>query len=158
MKTLYILRHGEKNSINPNDYDYDIELSAKGLEDSKTIGKKLKEKGIKPDLIVSSPAIRARTTAEIVAKEISYKKNIMYNEVIYQAFLNELVESITYTFDNVDTLMIVGHNPSLTALAITFAGFKEELKMANAIRIDFDCNSWTAIEKENAKFIELFEV
>ncbi len=157
MKTLYILRHAQKNA-SEDEYDYDIELTQKGLEDSKIIGEKLKEKKIKPDLIVSSPAVRARQTAEIVAHEIDYYKNIMYNEVIYQAFLNEIVESITYTFDTVDTLMIVGHNPSLTALAVSFGGFKEELKMANAIRLDFDCNSWTAIDKSNAKFVELIEI
>ena len=158
MKTLYILRHAEKNATNPSDYDYDIELTKKGEEDSKLIGEKLKEKKVLPDLIVSSPAIRARSTTEIVAKQIGYRKNIMYNEVIYEAFLNEIVESITYTFDTIDSLMIVGHNPSLSALAITYTEFKQELKMANALRIDFDCNSWTAISKENAKFIELFEV
>lgn len=158
MKTLYILRHGQKETSNPEKYDYDIELSQIGIEESELIAKKLKEKNINPDLIVSSPAQRARTTAEIVAKEIYYRKNIMYNEVIYQAFLNELIESITYTFDNVDSLMIIGHNPSLTALAVTFADFKEELKTANAIRIDFDCDSWTAIDKSNAQFVEFYEI
>lgn len=158
MKTLYILRHGQKNSTNPDDYDYDIKLSNKGIEDSKLIGKKLFEEGIKPDLIVSSPAFRAKTTAEIVAKELKYNKNIMYNEVIYQAFLNEIIETITYTFDTVDTLMIIGHNPALTALAITFTEFNEELDMANAVRIDFNCNSWTAIDKSNAKLVEVFKI
>lgn len=158
MKTLYILRHAQKNMSSPDQYDYDIELSEQGLKDSEAIGEKLKEKGVKPDLIVSSPAIRARTTAEIVAKKIGFRKNVMYNEVIYQAFLNEIVESITYTFDNIDTMMIVGHNPSLTALAISFAGYKEELKMANALRIDFDCDSWTSIDKSNAKLVEEFEI
>lgn len=158
MKTLYILRHAQKDMSSSDQYDYDIELSAQGLIDAKTIGEKLKEKSVKPDLIVSSPAIRARNTAQIVAKEIGFKKNVMYNEVIYQAFLNELVESITYTYDNVNTMMIVGHNPSLTALAITFGGYKEELKMANALRIDFDCDSWTSIDKTNAKLVEIFEI
>ena len=157
MKTLYILRHGQKDDSNINEYDFDVKLTSKGKEDSKKIGQKLKEKNIMPDLIVSSPAMRARTTAQIVADEINYSKNIMFNEVIYQAFLNEILESITYTFDTVDTLLIVGHNPSLTALAISFVGYKEDLKMANAIRIDFDCNSWTSIDRVNARFIELIE-
>lgn len=158
MKTLYILRHGQKDESNPNEYDYDVKLTLKGEDDSRKIGQKIKEKNILPDLIVSSPAIRARTTAQIVADEIGYTKSIMFNETIYQAFLNELIESITYTYDIVDSLLIVGHNPSLTALAISYTGYKEELNMANAIRIDFDCNSWTSIDKSNAKFIELIEV
>lgn len=158
MKTLYILRHGQKQSIEPQQYDYDIELTEDGKEDSKNIGIKLKEKNILPDLIVASPAIRARQTAEIVADQIGYTKSIMYNEVIYQAFLNEVIESITYTYDSVDSLMIVGHNPSLTALAITYAQYKEELKTANAIRIDFDCNSWIDIDQTNARFVDVYKI
>ncbi len=154
MKTLYIVRHAQKDESNPEQYDYDIPLTKKGEEDSKLLGEKLKQKNIKADLIVSSPAVRARQTAEILADTITYRKSVVYNEVIYQAFLHEIIESITYTFDTVDSLMIVGHNPSLTALAITYAGFKEEMEMASLIRIDFNCDSWTAIDKSNANFIE----
>ena len=158
MKTLFIVRHAEKNESNPEQYDYDIPLTAKGEEDSRVLGEKLKEKNIIPDLIVSSPAVRARQTSQAIADIITYRKSVVYNEVIYQAFLNEIIESITYTFDTVDSLMIVGHNPSLTALAVTYAGFKEEMKMASAIRIDFDCDSWTSIDKSNASFIEYIEI
>lgn len=158
MKTLYILRHAEKDTSNPDEYDYDVKLTPKGKEDAKLIAEKLKEKGIKPDLIVSSPAIRARTTAEIIAEKITYRKNIMYNEVIYQAFLNELIESISYTYDTVDTLMLVGHNPSLSALAMAFGQVKEELKMADVVRIDFECDSWILIDKTNAHFVERIEI
>lgn len=158
MKTLYILRHAQKDTSSNEEFDYDVKLTSQGEEEAKQIGKILKKKGIMPDLFVSSPAIRARTTSEIIAKEIEYPKNIMYNEVIYNAFLHELIESISYTYDSVETLLVVGHNPSLTALSIYFTSYKEELKMANAIRIDFDCNSWIDIDKTNAKFVELIEI
>eukprot|EP01029_Cantina_marsupialis_P009729 TRINITY_DN225516_c1_g2_i2.p1 TRINITY_DN225516_c1_g2~~TRINITY_DN225516_c1_g2_i2.p1 ORF type:complete len:160 (+),score=17.28 TRINITY_DN225516_c1_g2_i2:103-582(+) len=158
MKELYILRHAQKDTINNYSYDYDVPLTKKGEIDAHTIGEKLKEKNISPDLIISSPAIRARETAEIVAKEISYDKNIMYNEVIYQAFLNEIIESISYTYDTVNSLMVVGHNPSLTALAITFADFKEEIKMGNIVKIRFNCDSWISIDKSNASFEEYIKV
>lgn len=158
MKILYIMRHAQKDESNPEQYDYDVELTPKGLEDSKNIALKLKDKKITPDLIVSSPSMRTRQTAEIIAETLFYTKNIMYNEVIYQAFVNEIVESITYTFDTVDSLMIIGHNPSLTALAITFTEFNEEIQMGSIVKIEFDCNSWIAIEKGNARFVEQFKL
>ncbi|WP_072681457.1 histidine phosphatase family protein [Arcobacter sp. LA11] len=158
MKTLYIMRHAQKDESKPEQYDYDVELTQKGLEDCEKIAQKLKDRRITPDLIVASPAIRTRQTAEIVAKTLDYLKNIMYNEVIYQAFVNEIIESITYTFDTVDSLMIIGHNPALTALAITFTEFREEIKMGSIVKIEFDCDSWTAIDKTNAKFIEHFKL
>lgn len=158
MKTLYLMRHAKKDESNPNTYDYDIELSQEGLDEAKEMSKKLKELEITPDLIVSSPAIRARQTSDIVSNEINYSKAVMYNEVIYQAFLNELVESITYTYDTVDTLFIVGHNPSLTAFGISFCGLKEELNTTDVAKIEFNCNSWVDIDKSNATLINIFKV
>ncbi len=152
MKTLYLLRHGEKEEEYEKD-DYDINLTKKGKLDIVSLAKKLLKKEVNPNLILSSPANRARQTAEILAKELNYKKNIMYNEIIYQAFLNELNETITYTFDTINSLLIVGHNPSLAALSYTFCGFKDLFDMGDIIRIDFDCNSWIDIGKHNAKFI-----
>jgi phosphohistidine phosphatase len=151
------MRHAQKDESQPDLYDYDVELTAKGIEDTKKVSMKLKEKDIIPDLIVSSPAIRARQTVEIASKTLGYKKNIMYNEVIYQAFLNEFMESITYTFDTVDTLLVIGHNPALTSLCITYTEFKEEIKMAEVVKIEFNCNSWISIDKNNAKFIEIIK-
>jgi len=158
MKTLYILRHAQQDESDPIKYDYDIELTQKGIEDTIILGKKLKEKNILPDLIVSSPSSRTRQTAENISKEVDYYKNIMYNEVIYQAFVHEIIESITYTFDTVNSLMIVGHNPSLTALAVSYIGFKEEMSLASVISIEFNCNSWTNIDKSNAKFTEYIKI
>lgn len=158
MKTLYIMRHAQKDESNPEQYDYDVELTQKGLEDSQTIAQILKDDNVKPDLIVSSPSIRTRQTAEIVSKVLKYRKNIMYNEVIYQAFVNELIESITYTFDTVDSLLIIGHNPALTALALTLTEFREEIQMGCVVKIEFDCISWTAVDKNNAKFIKQYKL
>ncbi len=157
MKILYIMRHGQKNESQSDQYDYDVELTQQGVEDTIKVSQKLKEKKILPDLIISSPAIRARQTVEIISETLGYKKNIMYNAVIYQAFLNEFMESITYTFDTVDTLLVVGHNPALTELCITYTEFKNKIKMAEVVKIEFDCNSWISIDKNNAKFIELIK-
>jgi phosphohistidine phosphatase len=77
----------------------------------------------------------------------------MYNEVLYMAFVNELLETITYTFDTVNTMVLVGHNPSLTALAVTLVGFKEKFEMGAIMEIEFDCDTWIEVSKENAKLI-----
>ena len=153
MKTLYIMRHGEKDISNPNIDDYDVKVTNKGIKDIKNVSKKLKEKGVMPDLLVASPAVRTKQTAEIVAKELGYTKNIMYNEVLFQAFVTEVIESITYTFDNIEKLMIIGHNPSLTALGVNFVGLKDKILMGEVVKIEFNCNSWTSIDSCNARLV-----
>jgi phosphohistidine phosphatase len=153
MKKLYIVRHTKKEDEDLNIDDYDRNLSKEGIEEAKKIAENFSKKDIKIDLIVASPANRTRQTAEIFAKYLNYKKTVMLNDVLYMAFVNELLETISYTFDTVDSMMIVGHNPSLTALAITLVGFKEKYQMGAIMEIDFDCDSWINISKENAKLI-----
>jgi phosphohistidine phosphatase len=153
MKKLYIVRHAQKEDEQIGRDDYDRVLSPEGVTEAKNMAQKFASKDISIDLIVSSPALRTKKTAEIFAEALNYKKTIMLNEVLYMAFVNELLETISYTFDTVDSMLLVGHNPSLTALAITLVGFKEKFQMGAIMEIDFDCDSWIDICKENAKLI-----
>ena len=152
MKKLYIVRNTQKEEEFTKD-DYDRDLSPEGLEKAKLIAENFAKKNIPIDLIVASPAIRTKKTAEIFADALDYKKSIMYNEVLYMAFVNELFETISYTFDTVDSMLLVGHNPSLTALAITLVGFKEKFEQGAIMQIIFDCDSWIDISVENAKLV-----
>lgn len=153
MKRLFIVRHTEKNLDKLGEYDYDIELSKEGLQKAKKVAQAFSKQSPKIDLIVASPAIRTRQTAEIFAKELNYQKTIMLNEVLYMAFVNELIETITYTYDTVNNMLIVGHNPSLTALALTLVGFKEKFEEGAIMQIEFACDSWIDIDKTNAKLV-----
>ena len=153
MKKLYIVRHAQKEDVQIGRDDYDRELSPEGEKEAKNIAQNFASKNLPVDLIVASPAIRTKRTAEIFAEALKYKKTIMLNEVLYMAFVNELLETISYTFDTVDSMLLVGHNPSLTAFAITLVGFKEKFEMGAVMEIDFDCDSWIDISKENARLI-----
>ena len=138
MKKLYIVRHAQKEEEHIGMDDYDRELSPEGIKEAEIMAKYFASKNLPVDLIVASPATRTKKTAEIFAKALNYNKTIMLNEVLYMAFVNELLETITYTFDTVDSMLLVGHNPSLTALAITLVGFKEKFQMGAVMEIDFD--------------------
>lgn len=153
MKKLYIVRHTQKEELLVEQDDYDRELSPEGVIEAKKMAEFFASKNQTVDLIVASPAARTKKTAEIFAEALKYNKTVMLNEVLYMAFVNELLETITYTFDTVDSMLLVGHNPSLTALAITLVGFKEKFQMGAIMEIDFDCDSWIDICKENAKLI-----
>jgi phosphohistidine phosphatase len=153
MKKLYIVRHAQKEDEQVALDDYDIQLSSKGIEDAKNMAKNFASKNPSIDLIISSPAKRTKETSEIFAEALEYKKSIMPNDILYRAFVNELIETISYTFDTINSMLLVGHNPSLTALAITLVDFREEFKMGAIMEINFDCDSWMDISKENAKLI-----
>ncbi len=152
MKKLYIVRHAQKDKS--NNEDYEKTLTPKGCEDAKNMAQSLVTKGVILDSILASPAVRTKQTAEIFAKELGYNGNIVYNQALYMGFVNEIKEVLSYTYDEVENLLLVGHNPGVSALCITLTEeFREDMKMGSIVEIEFDCNSWMDISKSNARFI-----
>lgn len=154
MKTIYVMRHPEKDMKSSSD-DFFVKLTQKGIEDAHTIARKLKEQGVQIDLIVSSPALRAETTSMIMAEDLEIKKNVLYNEVLYQGFLDELIEAIHFTFHTVNTILIVGHNPLLANLINHFTGLRERLDMGVVCKINFDTTNWIEVDSHNAHGVEI---
>ena len=153
MKKLFIIRHAKSDWENTQEDDFDRPLNEKGLKDAPLMAKYLKSKNPKIDMFLTSPALRARTTAEIFAEVLDFKKSLTPNQYIYEPFVNAIVETITYIHDSNDTVALFGHNPGVSVLGYTLAGTKEEMKACSIIEIEFDCNSWLDISKENSTFI-----
>lgn len=156
LKTLYVMTHPSKET-GSNEDDFFVPLTQIGIKEAQNIANQLKEKDVELDLIVSSPSLRTETTSMIVSQALNIKKTILYNEVLYQGFTEELIESINFTFYSVETLLIVGHSPLLSNLANHFVGYKEKLKEGIVLHIIFDTNSWVDISEYNAKLIDIIE-
>jgi len=153
MKKLYIIRHAKSDWNDESLDDYDRPLNSRGLKDAPLMGKFLKSKNIKPDLIVSSPALRAITTAQLIAKEVDYEKAITPNQYIYEAYVTALQEIVEYLHDSNQSVFLVGHNPGVSALAYMLCDSKENFSTCAILEIEFSCNSWMDASKENSKII-----
>ena len=153
MKKLFIIRHAKSDWENIQLDDFDRPLNEKGLKDAHLMANFLKYKNQKIDMFLTSPALRARKTAEIFANVLDFKKSLTPNQYIYEPFVNAIVETITYIHDSNDTVALFGHNPGVSVLAYTLCGIKEQMKTCSIIEIEFDCNSWLDISKENSTFI-----
>jgi phosphohistidine phosphatase len=153
MKKLYIIRHAKSDWDDTSLDDYDRPLNKRGEKNAPFMGKILFNKKVNPDLIISSPALRAITTAQLIAKEVNYSKAITPNQYIYEAYVTALQEIVTYINDAYDTVFLIGHNPGVSALAYMLCGLKESLPTCAVVEIQFDCNSWMDANKENSKLI-----
>ncbi len=152
MKTLFILRHAQKAKEYKDDYTR--ELSEQGMQDAKQMAQNLAQKGVKLDGILASSAIRTKQTAEIFAKNLNFNQNIIYNQTLYSGYANEILQILSYTYDDTQNLLLVGHNPAVSILAMSLTDeFREDMQMCSVVQIDFNCNSWLDIGKHNAKFI-----
>lgn len=118
MKTLYLLRHAKSSWATPGQKDYERPLNDRGLHDAPEMAKRLLERGAQLDLVVSSPAVRALTTATLVCKGMNLDPaTIVENRQIYLAGSPKLMQIISLFDENCESAMLVAHNPALTDLA-----------------------------------------
>lgn len=113
MKTLLIMRHAKSSWKEKKLTDIERPLKHRGEKDAEAMGQLLKKKGIVPDQIVSSPAIRARMTAEAVAKKSGYAKEIHYVDRLFMAEASQILEVLNNLAEPNETVLLVGHNPGL---------------------------------------------
>jgi phosphohistidine phosphatase len=113
MKTLLILRHAKAVSKDPSLSDHDRPLEKLGENDALHMGKLIKDKDIIPSLIISSTALRAKTTAELVAKRCSYQGDIVLNQSLYEAKPEDYLSILDTLPDKYNSVLIVGHNPTV---------------------------------------------
>ncbi len=155
MKKLYLLRHSKSSWENPNLDDFDRPLNKRGKRDAPFMGSLLRKFDIKPDLIISSPAKRAYTTAKEITKEINYpQKKIIKNEDIYLASAGELLRIINELPDDADSVMLVGHNPGLTQICNLLCNANiVNIPTSGFTEIHFPVSSWKEIVPDSGKLI-----
>lgn len=113
---LILMRHGKSDWSQPLS-DYKRPIKQRGIKESSRIGAWIKEQGLVPDLVIGSPAQRARETAETAAFTMGYRiEDIFWNESVYMADVSELLDVIATTPSECNRLMLVGHNPGMEDL------------------------------------------
>lgn len=153
MKKLYIMRHAKSSWKDSTLDDFDRPLNKRGKKDAPLMGSILRKRGVSPDVIISSPASRAKTTAEIVAKEINFTKSIVYDENIYEASVKNLYHILRVISDKKSSVMLFGHNPALNMLVEELVDFNENIPTCGVVEIEFDCKRWSDISYDNSKLI-----
>ena len=142
MKTLLLMRHGKSSWKDKDLPDHERPLKKKGKKDSEKMAKLMKDKELIPGYVLSSTAKRAKMTVEEVINQIGYQGEIKYLDVLYQAEPNDYVSVLAEVPDEVDNVLIVGHNPSLEAFVQILSNDIESLPTAALARIDLAINSW----------------
>lgn len=154
MKTLYLVRHAKSSWDNLSLTDFDRPLNKRGERDAPEMGKRLALRNIKPDLMLSSPANRAYTTARKIAEALTIpEKNIKTDEALFHANAQEIINVIGRHDDAVDSLMVFGHNPGFTDLAnfLTANSYIENIPTCGIVAYNIDTTSWSNIKKGGAE-------
>ena len=152
MKKLFLIRHAKSSWDDTALPDKDRPLANRGRRDAPKMGKRLAKREVKPDLILSSPARRALTTAEIIAKKLDYKvKDIVVDDRLYASAVHGLLDVIHKLEDNLKRVMLFGHNPELIELAHRLSSEITHMPTCAVAEFKFNAKSWSNIGKGQAR-------
>ena len=113
MKTLLILRHAKAVPKDPDSSDHDRSLDSFGKDDALHMGEIIRDKGMVPCVITSSTALRAKATAELVAKGCNYEGDLVLDHSLYEAKPKDYLDIIERISDGYSSVLIIGHNPTI---------------------------------------------
>ncbi len=155
MKRLFVLRHAKSSWDDPNLSDFERPLNKRGNNTAPFMGRLMAEKGLIPEYILSSPAQRAKSTAELVKKSAEIDAEIGFERNIYEAGLDSLLKTVSNLSDEFQSVMIVGHNWGFEELVQALTGKHERMPTAALAVIDFPVVSWKQTETEAGELIEI---
>ena len=157
IKTLYIIRHAKSDWSDAKASDFERGLNKRGKKDLNIISSFVSIKDIRPDLILSSPALRAQITADRLAKSVEYSGRIHYMEELYAVRPKTLINILSLQDNQYSSIFLIGHNPELTELANLM--LKEnfaKLPTLGVLAIELDIESWEDIGDGVEGKIDLF--
>src|SRR6266853_6030700 len=144
MKTLFLIRHAKSSWEDISLPDKDRPLDERGKRDAPKMGQRLAKRGVKPDLILSSPARRALATAQIIAEKLDYKlKDIVVDGRLYAATVDDLLNVVHTLGDPLERVVLLGHNPGLTALAHRLSSQITHMPTCAVAEFTFHAKSWS---------------
>ncbi len=156
MKTLFLLRHAKSSWSEPDLADFERPLNGRGKKAAPFMGELMEQNGFVPQIILSSPAMRAKTTAELVRKAGNLIAEILFEHRIYESSPHTLSHVVSVTDDAYDSAMLVGHNPGIEGFIRFLTGDIELMPTAALAVIDLNIDSWSSINDGVGKLNKIF--
>lgn len=158
MKRLILMRHSHAENGNQGTTDLERKLTSKGILTIANQANKLKGTTYYPDCILASHALRANQTASILAEKLDFDKAVTINPYLYEEYsANEFIEYLKQLSDSDNTVLIVGHNPSISYMCHMLTQTNSEsFSPATMAILNMNVNSWTLVEMRAADIEHFF--
>jgi phosphohistidine phosphatase len=150
MKTLYLLRHGKSSWKDETVIDVERPLNGRGRKASEAVGNFLKREKIILDLVLSSSAIRARETTQLVMEVAKLRTDLRFDERIYEASAQRLLEVIRQIEKSKKSVLLVGHNPGLEDFLKMLTGAVELMPTATLSKVILSASNWAEVGGKDA--------
>lgn len=157
MKTLLLMRHAKSSWKESDLADHERPLNKRGQKDAPRMGSILADRELIPQRILSSTAVRARQTAEAVLETAGYQGEVTYLDRLYLAEAEEYIAVLRELPDDIERVMVIGHNPGLETLLQLLSGLIEPLPTAVIAHLALPIQQWSELTPEtNADIIDIW--
>ncbi|MEC7798423.1 MAG: histidine phosphatase family protein [Candidatus Neomarinimicrobiota bacterium] len=147
MKSIILFRHGKSEWNTYYDSDHNRPLAPRGIKSAKKMGIFLSNKNQMPDLVISSTAVRARSTVELAMAEGNWPSAMVLESAIYGGPPTILLSIAQSQIDPIKSICFVGHEPNFSMFISQTCGLGHvEFTTANMAKIDFNVNNWKDVE------------
>ena len=155
-RSLILMRHAKQSGRATSDHERP--LTDAGREQAHAVGRRLAESGVLPDRVLSSTALRCRETWAGVEAALPGRLPIDFEETLYNASADQLFQEIAGIPDDVNSLLVLAHNPGISMLALALAGnrdaeidrLREGFSPATIARFDVE-DSWSDVSPRNVR-------
>lgn len=147
MKTLILMRHAKSSWDDPKLKDWERPLNARGQRDAPLMGSLFSSWGLAPDLLISSPAVRAEETAVRVAKALSYPEDmIRIAPALYEQGVAGILSVVQALPQNLSSVCLFGHNPDISGAVGLLSGEPaSHLPTGALVSLIFAVDDWAAV-------------
>ena len=143
MRTLYLLRHAKSSWKDETQADFERPLASRGRKACIIVAQLFQVKKIELDLIISSTAVRARETIDLVRQHAKLRTELRFDERVYEASTARLVEVVSQIDNDRKSVLLVGHNPGFEDLNYELTGKSEQLPTAALVKIKLKTSKWS---------------
>jgi phosphohistidine phosphatase len=155
MKRLFVLRHAKSSWADSDLADFDRPLNDRGLETAPFVGRLMADRLLTPDIILSSPARRARQTAELISQAAGWNAPVHFDDSIYEASPITLCRVAAGLPKDVASAMVVGHNPGMEGFIRVLTGRLEPMPTAALAVVDLSIDEWDRIDAGTGRLVEV---
>ena len=150
MRTLYLLRHAKSSWKDPTQADFERPLAGRGRKACIIVAQLFQVKKIELDLIISSTAVRARETIELVRQYAKLRTELRFDERIYEASTARLLEVVSQIDTDRKSVLLVGHNPGFEDLVYELTGENLGLSTATLVKMKLKISKWSEAQSHCA--------
>jgi phosphohistidine phosphatase len=155
MKTLFLLRHAKSSWQDASLPDFERPLNERGRRAAPLIGKFMRRQKLQPELILCSPAERARQTAALVRETAALKAELRYDERIYEATVARLRTVVSQIDEKAASALLVGHNPGMEELLQFLTNEIRRMPTAALAHITLNIERWADVKEQSGELVRL---